>query len=57
MAVTPVVDGEFIGSHGDAMARLGHAVANGDGTTTVSTLPAGDEPGEEYRGQPGWLPA
>jgi hypothetical protein len=50
VAVTQEVDGEFRGSHGDAMARLGHAVANGDGTTTVSTLPAGGEPGEEYRG-------
>jgi hypothetical protein len=50
VAVTPVVDGEFRGSHGDAMARLGHVVANGDGTTTVSTLPASGEPGEEYRG-------
>jgi hypothetical protein len=46
VAVTPMVDGEFRGCHGDAMARLGHAVANGDGTTTVSTLPAGGEPGE-----------
>jgi hypothetical protein len=50
VAATPVVDGEFRGSHGDAMARLGHAVANGDVTTTVSTLPAGGEPGDEYRG-------
>jgi hypothetical protein len=25
VAVTPVVDGEFRGSHGDAVARLGHA--------------------------------
>ena len=57
VAVTPVVDGEFRGSHGDAVARLGHAVANGDGTTTVSTLPAGGEPGEEYRGRPRWFPA
>jgi hypothetical protein len=57
VAVTPVVDGEFRGSHGDAMARLGHAVANGEGTAAVSTLPAGGEPREEYRGWPGWRPA
>jgi hypothetical protein len=41
VVVTPVVDGEFRGSHGDAMARLGHAVANGDGTTTVSNFTYG----------------
>jgi hypothetical protein len=38
VAVTPVVDGEFRGSHGDVMVRLGHAVANGEGTAAVSTL-------------------
>jgi hypothetical protein len=57
VAVTPVVDGEFRGSHGDAMARLGHAVANGDGTTTVSSFIHGGEQGEEYCDWPGWLPA
>jgi hypothetical protein len=57
VAVTPVVDGEFRGSHGDVMVRLGHAVANGEGTAAVSTIPAGGEPGEEYRGRPRWLPA
>jgi hypothetical protein len=31
VAVTPVVDREFRGSHGDAVARLGHA-AQGRGT-------------------------
>ena len=41
VAVTPVVDGEFRGSHGDAVARLGHAVDNDDGTTTVSTFTRG----------------
>ena len=41
LGITPVVDGEFRGSHGDAMARLGHAVANGDGTTTVSNFTYG----------------
>ena len=46
VAVTPVVYGEFRGGHGNAMARLGHAVANGEGTAAVSTLPAGGEPGE-----------
>ena len=46
VAVTPVVYGEFRGGHGNAMARLGHAVANGEGTSAVSTLPAGGEPGE-----------
>jgi hypothetical protein len=46
VAVTPVVYGEFRGGHGNAMTRLGHAVANGEGTTAVSTLPAGGEPGE-----------
>jgi hypothetical protein len=51
------VDGTTVGNHGDVMARLGHAVANGEGTTAVSTLPAGGEPGEEYRGRPRWLPA
>jgi hypothetical protein len=39
VAVTPVVYGEFRGGHGNAMARLGHAVANGEGTAAVSTLP------------------
>jgi hypothetical protein len=37
-------------SHGDAVARLGHAVDNGDGTTTVSSFIHGGEQGEEYRG-------
>jgi hypothetical protein len=46
VAVTPVVYGEFRGGHGNAMARLGHAVANGEGTAAVSTLPAGGELGE-----------
>ena len=41
VAVTPVVDGEFRGSHGDAVARLGHSVDNGDGTTTVSNFTRG----------------
>ena len=36
VAVTPVVYEEFRGGHGNAMARLGHAVANGEGTTAVS---------------------
>jgi hypothetical protein len=39
VAVTPVVYGEFKGGHGNAMARLGHAVANGEGTVAVNTLP------------------
>jgi hypothetical protein len=30
VAVTPVVDGEFRGSHGDAVARLGHAAQGRD---------------------------
>jgi hypothetical protein len=38
VAVTPVSHGEFRGGHGNAMARLGHAVANGEGTAAVSTL-------------------
>ena len=41
VAVTPVVDGEFRGCHGDAVAQLGHAVDNGDGTTTVSNFTRG----------------
>jgi hypothetical protein len=41
VAVTPVVDGEFRGSHGDAVARLRHAVDNGAGTTTVSGFTRG----------------
>jgi hypothetical protein len=41
VAVTPVVDEEFRGSHGDVVARLGHAVDNGDGTTTVSNFTRG----------------
>jgi hypothetical protein len=41
VAVTPVVDGEFRGCHGDAVARLGLAVDNGDGTTTVSSFTRG----------------
>jgi hypothetical protein len=41
VAVTPVVDGEFRGSHSDAVARLGHAVDNNDGTTTVSNFTRG----------------
>ena len=41
VAVTPVVDGEFRGSHGDAVARLGHAVDNGDGTTMVTNFTRG----------------
>jgi hypothetical protein len=36
VAVTPVGFGEFRGGHGNAMARLGHAVANGEGTTAVT---------------------
>ena len=39
VAVTPVVYGEFRGGHGNAMARLGHAVANDEGTAAVGTLP------------------
>jgi hypothetical protein len=39
VAVTSVSHGEFRGGHGNAMARLGHAVANGEGTAAVSTLP------------------
>jgi hypothetical protein len=50
VAVTPVVYGEFRGGHGNAMARLGHAVVNGEGTAAVSTLPAGGEPGKMYYG-------
>jgi hypothetical protein len=38
VAVTPVVDGEFRGSHSDAVAWLGHAVDNDNGTTTVSNF-------------------
>ena len=53
VAVTPVVDGEFRGSHGDAMARLGHAMDNGEGTTTVRSFIHGGEQGEKYRGWPG----
>jgi hypothetical protein len=41
VAVTSVVDGEFRASHDDAVARLGHAVDNGDGTTTVSSFTRG----------------
>ena len=41
VAVTPVVDGEFRGCHDDAVAQLGHAVDNGDGTTTVSNFTRG----------------
>jgi hypothetical protein len=50
VAVTPVVDGEFRGCHGDVMVRLGHAVDNGEGTTTVSSFIHGGEQGEEYCG-------
>ena len=50
MALTPVVDGEFRGSHGDAVARLGHAVDNGGDTTTVSSCIPGSEQGEKYHG-------
>jgi hypothetical protein len=39
VAVTPVSHGEFRGGHGNAMARLGHAVANGEGKAAVNTLP------------------
>jgi hypothetical protein len=39
VAVTPVSHEEFRGGHGNAMARLGHAVANGEGTAAVNTLP------------------
>jgi hypothetical protein len=41
VAVTPVVDGEFRGSHDDAVAQLGHAVDNGEGTTTVTNFTRG----------------
>jgi hypothetical protein len=41
VAVTPVVDGEFRGCHGDAVARLGHVVDNGDGMTMVSNFTRG----------------
>jgi hypothetical protein len=37
-------------SHGDAVARLGHVVDNGDGTTTVSSFIHDGEQGEEYHG-------
>jgi hypothetical protein len=50
VALAPVVDGEFRGSHGDAVARLGHAVDNGGDTTTVSSCIPGSEQGEKYRG-------
>jgi hypothetical protein len=36
--------------HGDAVARLGHAVDNGEGTTTGSSFIHGGEQGEEYCG-------
>jgi hypothetical protein len=39
VAVTPVSHGEFRAGHSNALARLGHAVANGEGTTAVNTLP------------------
>jgi hypothetical protein len=45
VAVTPVVDGKLRGSHGDAVARLGHAAGNGEGLTTVRTLSTGGEQG------------
>jgi hypothetical protein len=38
VAVIPVINGEARRSHGDAVARLRHAVDNGDGTTTVSSF-------------------
>jgi hypothetical protein len=38
VAVIPVINGEARRSHGDAVARLGHAVDNGDGTTMVSSF-------------------
>ena len=46
VALTPVVDEEFRGSHGDAVARLGHEVVNGDDMTTASSC----IPGSEQRG-------
>jgi hypothetical protein len=39
------------------MARLGHAVANGEGTSAVSSFIHDGEQGEGYRGWPGWRPA
>jgi hypothetical protein len=41
VAVIPMINGEAIGSHGDAVAWLRHAVDNGDGTTTVNSFTRG----------------
>jgi hypothetical protein len=41
VAIAPAINGEARGSHGDVVARLGHAVNNGDGTTTVSSFTRG----------------
>jgi hypothetical protein len=50
VAIAPAINGELRRGHGDAVARLGHAVDNSDGTTTGSNFIPGDEQGEEYRG-------
>jgi hypothetical protein len=57
VAVIPVINGEARGSHGDAVARLGHAVDNDDGTTMMRFQSEGGEKGEGYHGWPGWHPA
>jgi hypothetical protein len=57
VAVISVINGEARGSHSDAVARLGHAVDNGDGTTAMRFQSEGGEKGEGYHGWPGWHPS
>jgi hypothetical protein len=52
-----VINGKARGSHDDAVARLGHAVDNSDGTTAMRFQSEGGEKGEGYHGLPGWHPA
>jgi hypothetical protein len=53
VAVTPVVDGEFRGSHGDAVARLGHAA---QGRDTAVHRRANPLPPQSRRGSHGESP-